>query len=132
MTQITTRIDWQAARERLQAITTDPALLEGFERVAQKGDIDDAFLEAALDANISLDYLIVGKGAPFSKGPKRDNAGLARLLDDYMHCSAEDQKLVRIGMKLLKSEPWAQEMGPERLHQWLKREHGAGARGHDK
>ncbi len=128
MTRTATRIDWQAARERLASVTDDPAVLDGFERVAQKGDIDDAFLDAALDANISLDYLIVGKGAPFSKGPKRDNAGLARLLDDYMHCSAEDQKLIRIGMKLLQSEPWAQEMGPERLHQWLKREHGAGAR----
>ena len=116
-----TRIDYDAARERLSAITTDPALLSGFDRVAQKGDFDDAFLEATLDANISLDHLLFGDGAPFMKTARKDNADLARLLNDYMHCSAEDQRLIRIAMQLLKSEPWAQKMSGQELHQWLTR-----------
>ena len=128
MTDTATRIDYVAARERLESITTDPAILDGFERVAKKGDFDDAFLKAALDAQISLDYLMVGAGPPFSKGPKRDNSGLARLLNDYLHCSVEDQRLIRIGMHLIATELWAQKMGPEKLHQWLKRNPGkAGA-----
>ena len=39
MTSTATRIDFDAARERLSAITTDPTLLDGFERVAQKGTV---------------------------------------------------------------------------------------------
>ena len=53
------RFDHDAARERLHAISDDPAVLDGFERLVQSGDFDDAFLQATYDANISLLYLAV-------------------------------------------------------------------------
>ena len=62
------RIDYDAARKRLQATTTDPAVLDGFERVARTGDIDDAFLKAVCGTHISLDHLFLGEGVPFMTG----------------------------------------------------------------
>ena len=131
MTSTATRIDYDAARERLSAITTDPALLDGFKRVAQKGNFDDAFLKAALDANISLDHLLFGDGAPFSKGPKRDNSQLAKFLDNYLRLGADDQKTFSIALHLFANEKWAQKMGIKKLFEWLKRKPGAEAR-HDR
>ncbi len=48
------RIDYDAARKRLQATTTDPAVLDGFERVARTDDVGDAFLKAVCGTRISL------------------------------------------------------------------------------
>ena len=41
----TPRIDYAAARVRLEAVTNAPDVLEGFDRTAKRGDLDDAFLE---------------------------------------------------------------------------------------
>ncbi len=60
-----TPIDYTAARERLTSITTDPAALASFERVAQSGDVNDEFLEAVARLNVSLDYIFRSKGEPF-------------------------------------------------------------------
>ena len=59
---MTTSIDYTAARERLTSITTDPAALASFERVAQSGDVNDEFLEAVARLNVSLDYIFRSKG----------------------------------------------------------------------
>ena len=61
----TPRIDYAAARVRLEAVTNAPDVLEGFDRTAKRGDVDDAFLAAVGKRNISLDYLFLGKGEPF-------------------------------------------------------------------
>ncbi len=60
-----TRIDYDACRKRLQAITTDAAALASFERVAQSGEAESEFLAAVMRLNISLDYVFIGKGEPF-------------------------------------------------------------------
>ena len=61
------RIDYAAARVRLEAVTSDREALAGFERLVKNhGDLDDAFLEAVCKRNISLDYLFLGKGMPFT------------------------------------------------------------------
>ena len=59
------RFDHGDARKRLHAISDDPEVLDGFERLVQSGDFDDAFLQATYDANISFDYLLFGDGRPF-------------------------------------------------------------------
>ena len=59
------RIDYDAARKRLQAISADPAVLGGFERSARTGEVDDAFLKAVCGTRISLDHLFQGRGEPF-------------------------------------------------------------------
>ena len=61
----TSRFDHDAARKRLHAISDDPAVLDGFERLVQSGDFDDAFLQATYDADISFDYMLFGDGTPF-------------------------------------------------------------------
>jgi len=58
------RIDYDAARKRLLAISTDPAVLEGFERSARTGEVDDAFLKAVYGTRISLDHLFLGRREP--------------------------------------------------------------------
>ena len=68
MTDTATRIDYDAARARLASITTDPAVLAGFDRIRETGDLDDAFMAAVGDPCISLDWLFLGKGQPFMKG----------------------------------------------------------------
>ena len=58
---------YDAAHVRLEAVTSDRDALEGFERLVKNhGDLDDAFLEAVCKRNISLDYLFLGKGTPFT------------------------------------------------------------------
>ena len=64
MTSTVTRIDYAAARERLASITTDPAVLAGFDRIRASGDLDDAFMAAVGERRISLDWLFLGKGKP--------------------------------------------------------------------
>ena len=61
-----TRIDYAAARVRLESVTSDREALEGFERLVKNRDVDDAFLEAVCKRKISLDYLILGEGKPFT------------------------------------------------------------------
>ncbi len=63
MTDTITRIDYAAARKRLASITTDPAALAGFDRIRETGDLDDAFMRAIIELDISLDWLFLGKGA---------------------------------------------------------------------
>ena len=58
-------IDYDAARTRLAPLTNDPAALAGLERVRENGDLDDAFLEAIMGADISLDYIFMGEGEPY-------------------------------------------------------------------
>ncbi len=60
-----TRIDYDAARARLEAVTSDRDVLEGFARTAKRGDLDDAFLAAVGKRSLSLDYIFLGKGEPF-------------------------------------------------------------------
>jgi len=57
-----TRIDWQAARDRLASITTDTAALAGLDRLRACGEFDDAFMAAVVAENISLDWLLLGEG----------------------------------------------------------------------
>ena len=57
-----TRIDYVAARERLASVTTDPAALAGLDRIRETGDLDDAFMRAVVELDISLDWLFLGKG----------------------------------------------------------------------
>ena len=40
----TTHIDYDAARERLSSITTDPAALAGLDRIRATGELDGAFM----------------------------------------------------------------------------------------
>jgi hypothetical protein len=61
-----TRIDYDAARVRLEAVTSDRQVLEGFERLVKNRDVDDAFLAAMGGRGISLDYLFLGEGKPFT------------------------------------------------------------------
>ena len=63
--ETTTRIDYAAARVRLEAVTNAPDVLEGFDRTAKRGDLDDAFLAALDKRNISLDHIYLGRGEPF-------------------------------------------------------------------
>ena len=64
MTSTATRIDWQAARERLASVTDDPAVLAGLERMRETGDFDDAFMREIVEGNVSLDWLFLGEGRP--------------------------------------------------------------------
>ena len=61
----TTHIDYGECRKRLQAITTDAAALDSFERVAQTGEMESEFLEAVARLNISLDHVFTDRGEPF-------------------------------------------------------------------
>ncbi len=63
-----TRIDYAAARERLASITADPAALAGMDRIRETGDLDDAFMAAVEEHNISLDWLFLGKGVAHREG----------------------------------------------------------------
>ncbi len=51
--------------------TDDPAALASFERVAQSGEAESEFFAAVMRLNISLDYVLLGKGEPF---PTADGA----------------------------------------------------------
>ncbi len=62
MTDTITRIDYTAARKRLASITADPAALAGLDRISKTGDLDDAFMRAVVELDISLDWLFLGKG----------------------------------------------------------------------
>jgi hypothetical protein len=50
---------------RLEAVTNAPDVLEGFDRTAKRGDLDDAFLAALDKRSLSLDYIYLGRGEPF-------------------------------------------------------------------
>ncbi len=63
-----TRIDYVAARKRLASITADPAALAGLDRIRETGDLDDAFMAAVVEHNISLDWLFLGKGVAHREG----------------------------------------------------------------
>ena len=39
--ETTTRIDYAAARVRLEAVSSDRDVLEGFDRAVKRGDLDD-------------------------------------------------------------------------------------------
>ena len=56
---------YKDARDRMQSITSDPAVLDGFERLVQNGDVDEPFLRAVFEADISFNYLFLGVGEPF-------------------------------------------------------------------
>ncbi len=60
---MTTHIDYDAARERLSSITTDPAALAGLDRIRATGYLNDAFMAAVDEHRVSLDWLFLGKGA---------------------------------------------------------------------
>ena len=59
-----TRIDYAAACERLASITTDAGALAGLERISETGEINDAFMDVVVREDISLDWLLLGKGEP--------------------------------------------------------------------
>ena len=52
-------------RKRLQAITTDAAALDSFERAAQSGEMEQEFIDAVVRSNISLSYVFRDKSEPF-------------------------------------------------------------------
>ncbi len=56
---------YKDARDRMQSITSDPAVLDGFERLVQNGDVDEPFLRAVFEAGISFNYMFFGVGEPF-------------------------------------------------------------------
>ncbi len=60
---MTTHIDYDAARERLSSVTTDPAALAGLDRIRATGELDSAFVAVVDEHRISLDWLLLGKGA---------------------------------------------------------------------
>jgi hypothetical protein len=64
MTSTATTIDYDAARERLSSITTDPAALAGLDRIRATGELDNAFMRAVVELDISLDWLFLGEGKP--------------------------------------------------------------------
>ena len=68
MTDTITRIDYVAARERLASITTDPAVLAGFDKFRETGDFSDAYMRAVVEHRISFNWLFLGKGESFIKG----------------------------------------------------------------
>ena len=72
MTSTATRIDYATARERLASITADPAALAGLDRIRETGDLDDAFMAAVEENNISLDCLFLGKGVAHMVGCRHD------------------------------------------------------------
>ena len=72
MTDTITRIDYAAARERLASITADPAALAGLDRIRETGDLDDAFMRAVVELDISLDWLFLGKGVARREGCRHD------------------------------------------------------------
>jgi hypothetical protein len=59
-------IDYTAVRERLASITSDPNVLAGLDRIRDTGDLDDAFMRTVVEQDISLDWLLLGKGRPFT------------------------------------------------------------------
>ena len=59
------QIDYDASRNRLQAITADPDVLAGFERAVLTDDFDGDFLKAIAATKISLAHVFQGRGAPF-------------------------------------------------------------------
>jgi hypothetical protein len=59
------QIDYDTARNRLQAITTDPDVLAGFERAVLTDDFDDGFLKAIVATRISLAHVFQGRGEQF-------------------------------------------------------------------
>ncbi len=63
-----TRIDYVAARERLASVTADPAALAGLDRIRETGDLDDAFMRAVVELDISLDWLFLGEGVARREG----------------------------------------------------------------
>ncbi len=65
---MTTHIDYDAARERLSSITTDPAALAGLDRIRATGELDGAFMATVDPHRISLDWLFLGKGAARKAG----------------------------------------------------------------
>jgi hypothetical protein len=60
-----TRIDYDAARARLEAVTSDRAVLEGFERLVKNPDDQGAFIAAVGERGMSLDYFLLGEGKPY-------------------------------------------------------------------
>ena len=68
MTSTATRIDYAVARERLASITTDPAALAGLGRIRETGELNGAFMAAAEEHNISIDWLFLGKGVAHREG----------------------------------------------------------------
>jgi len=72
MTSTATRIDYTAARKRLASITLDPVALAGLDRIRETGDLDDAFMRAVVELDISLDWLFLGKGVARREGCRHD------------------------------------------------------------
>ena len=68
MKTTTTRIDYAAARERLQSVTTDAATLASFDHVRETGELEDTLMKAVAEHNISLDWLFLGKGVAHREG----------------------------------------------------------------
>jgi hypothetical protein len=56
---------YDASRKRLQAIATDAAALDSFERIAQSGEMEQEFVDAVVRLNIRLDYVLRDKSEPF-------------------------------------------------------------------
>jgi hypothetical protein len=58
-------IDYDAARVRLEAVTSDRKVLEAFERMARNNSDDSALIAAFGEHGLSLDYFLLGDGKPF-------------------------------------------------------------------
>ena len=75
-------IDYDAARERLLAITTDSAIIDRLMGLRQADKSAQLCLSALHGADMSLDYVLFGHGEPLlpkskskspSSQPRRDN-----------------------------------------------------------
>ena len=78
--ETTYRIDYDAARVRLEAVTSDRDVLEGFERMARNPDDDGAFLTAAPITGDLVDEYFGTPTAPFEKRPGRWGGGFSHQL----------------------------------------------------
>ena len=71
-----TRIDYAAARERLQSVTTDAATLASFDHVRETGELEDTFMKVVVDLDISLNWLLLGKGVAHREGCRDGRRGV--------------------------------------------------------
>jgi len=63
MSSTVTKIDWDAATERLATRTDDPAVMAAFDRMRESGALDDAFGKWLIDADGSLDWILFDRGS---------------------------------------------------------------------
>ena len=66
-------IDYDAARERLLAITNEPSIIDRLTGLRQADKSAQVCLNVFHGANLSLDYVLFGDGKPFLSKRRRAN-----------------------------------------------------------